>query len=119
MKTQTIRIEMTSSHHHFKWRRKQQRRKKKLNKNENTRTVHEHRLRNDIMTPGTEVHRDADLLTENEIPNSGTVTTIARTSTAALLPLATVFAFYLKTSSASLTANLMLSILLVSSYTLM
>lgn len=71
---------------------------------------YEHRLRNS--EPSSEVQRDADSLTENEISSSATITTPSTTT----LTKTFISVFHLKTSSASLTANLILNILLVYSY---
>lgn len=88
----------------------------------------EHRSRNnDLMQPSTEVQRDADSLTENEITNGAspspfTSTSIqwnfAKTTTTTSTPFETfIRLLHLNTSSASLTANLILNILLIYTYT--
>lgn len=101
---------------------------------------HEHRLRNggDFQSPSAEVQRDADSLKENEIPSSASTIMAAQpqcvpllllTTTTMSIALTTTATLFTKTlmsiipwwwnhftSSASLTANLILNILLVHSY---
>lgn len=74
---------------------------------------HEQHSRNDFHGNG-EVPHDADSLTENEISSSATIT--AQPSTTTTLSKTFISVFHLKTSSASLTANLILNILLAHSY---
>ncbi|XP_031623888.1 neurotrimin-like [Contarinia nasturtii] len=69
---------------------------------------HEHRFQG----PSSEVQRDADSLTEKDISSSATITTPSTTT----LTKTFISVFHLKTSSASLTANLILNILLAHSY---
>ncbi|XP_055298956.1 neurotrimin-like isoform X2 [Sitodiplosis mosellana] len=77
---------------------------------------HEHRLRNsELQPPSSEVQHDADSLTENEISSSATTMTMRPSSTTTTLTKTFISLFHLKTSSASLTANLILNILLAHS----
>lgn len=79
------------------------------------------------MQPSTEVQRDADSLTENEITSGASSSPSPFTSISIQWNLATtttstpfetfIRLLYLNTSSASLTANLIFNILLIYTYT--